>query len=159
MIQHWKFWNLSKLKHVFYVHLPLFTAVLFDSHTQFLLSKSASADIYLKLFAQLLFECLPFFIAYHLIVQKKVKRTKVTWLIVFLFYPLFILALQTQNADFGHWSIFTTQSWLLLMFASMVYFINRAVQSTNKTLFTGVISQLFSLNSVLRIYWILSFIQ
>jgi hypothetical protein len=149
MTQHWKSWNISKLRYAFYLHLPPLTAVLFDSHTQFLLSKSASAGLYLQLFTQLFFECLPFLIAHQIVAQKQVKHTKVAWLIGFLCYPLFLLSLQAQNDDFGHWSLFSTQSWLLVTLASMIYFINRAVQASNKTLFTGVISQLFSLNGVL----------
>jgi sensor histidine kinase YesM len=135
--------------HSFYMHLPLLTAVLFDSHTQFLLSKSTSAGLYLQLFVQLFGECLPFFIIHQLVAHKKVKHTKVLWLIGFVCHPLFLLSIQVQNDDFAHWSLFSTQSWLLITLASMIYFINRAVQATNKTLFTGVISQITSLNGVL----------
>ena len=139
-----------------YIHLPLFCAVLLESHIQFLMLKANSSNIYLLIASQLFIECLPFFVAHQVSYNAPRFRAGIIWFIGFCLYPLLLLLFKTHALLVENWVLLSAQGWLFITFSSVALFVNRAMKvRKNKP---GILSNMFSLNiaiATLLIGWAL----
>jgi len=136
---------------LFYVQLPLFCAVLLEAHIHFLWLRATSANEYMLIVGQTLIESLPFFITHHFAHKAARQRAIFIWLLGFLCYPLLSLVMNSQSAYFSDWSLLGVQGWLLTVFASAAWFVNRVLKERNKTRSLKFIYRLFSLNIVVTL--------
>jgi hypothetical protein len=134
-----------------YLNLPLFCAVLLETHIRFVLLQGNSGSLYLQISMQLIIESLPFFIAHHFAHNAPRARMVLIWLLGFICYPLLSLIISLQSTAFEQWSLLSTQGWMFAVLASVAWFINHALKMRDKPRAMQFISKLFSLNIVIAV--------
>lgn len=118
-----------QLRTTIFVHLPLIAMVMFISHTHFLMANGTTANQYFTIGAQIVIECLPFFIAHHLAYKTSRYMQKLSWVVGFILYPLIGIALESA---FHHDWLLNGQDILLCAATSLVWFINHAISEKSK---------------------------
>ena len=135
----------------FYLYLPLICSVLLESHLHFLSRHGANGSLYIQIVGQLFIESSPFFIAHYIASIKQRNQQVAIWSLGFLCYPVLLFLMNMQISPYNDWALLSVQGWLFSVLASAAWFVNRALKTHNKTRSIRLVSQLFSLNTVLML--------
>lgn len=143
------------LKQMALLYLPLFAAIMLEAHIRFLSLQLDSGTIhsgfdYILINLQLIFECIPFFIA-HALASKKAKLKSVfLWLIGFIGYPCLVLMLGSFFSYYAQWQLLSVQCWIFCMVSSASWLLYQHM--SEKEHFTiPWLQPLFSLNGMVTL--------
>lgn len=139
-----------KVKYVIAL-LPLFAAVLLEAHIRYLSLRLSSPALYLQINAQLLLECLPFFIAHVMAFKRPTRLAVMIWLLGFIAYPALMYTVNTVFSQFANWHYLELQGWILCTGASIIWLISQRTITIQKSLITQWLSSLISLDNVVLI--------